>query len=63
MISVLKEYKLRQQAEINEAGSTWIDNNLLFPSNIGTYIEPRRVNTIMDKITDAAGLPHTDCIG
>jgi len=58
MIPILKEHKERQNEEIREAGSAWVDNNLLFPSNVGTFTEPRRVNTTMDKITDAAGLPH-----
>ena len=56
MIPVLKEHKIRQEEEKKEAGSAWKENNLVFPSNIGTYTEPRRVNTTMNKITDAAGL-------
>jgi len=40
------------------AGSAWNANDIVFCSNVGTYIEPRRVCTTMDKITDAAGLPH-----
>ena len=32
--------------------------NLVFCSNVGTVIEPRRVCTTMNKITDAAGLPR-----
>ena len=56
MIPVLKEHKIRQDKEKKEAGSAWKENNLVYPSNIGTYTEPRRINTTMNKITDAAGL-------
>jgi len=48
----------RQDAEKAEAGSAWNPQNLVFCSNVGTVIEPRRVCTTMDKITDAAELPR-----
>ena len=58
IVPVLKEHKERQDAEKAEAGSAWNSENLVFCSNVGTVIEPRRVCTTMDKITDAAGLPR-----
>ena len=58
IVPVLKEHKARQDAEKAEAGSAWNSENLVFCSNVGTVIEPRRVCTTMDKITDAAGLPR-----
>ena len=58
MIPVLQEHKKRQEAEKSDAGSAWNPKDLVFCSNVGTYIEPRRVCTTMDKITDAAELPR-----
>jgi len=58
IIPVLKDHKARQDAEKAEAGSAWNPQDLVFCSNVGTPIEPRRVGTTMDKITDAAGLPR-----
>jgi len=58
MIPVLQAHKARQDTEKAEAGSAWNPKNLVFCSKVGTPIEPRRVCTTMDKITDAAGLPH-----
>ena len=58
MIPVLQAHQRRQEAEKAEAGSAWNPQNLVFCSNVGTVIEPRRVCTTMDKITDAAELPR-----
>ena len=58
IIPVLRAHMERQDAEKAEAGSAWNTQNLVFCSNVGTVIEPRRVCTTMDKITDAAELPR-----
>ena len=55
---ILQQHKARQDAEKANAGSAWNERNLVFCSNVGTVIEPRRVCTTMDKIADAAGLEH-----
>ena len=54
MIPVLKAHKERQDTEKREAGNVWNDKNIVFCSNVGTIIEPRRVGTTLDKITKAA---------
>jgi integrase len=56
MIPVLKAHKARQGEEKAKAGSAWNQKNLVFCSNVGTAIEPRRVCTTMDKIIDTAEL-------
>jgi integrase len=58
MIPVLKEHKKRQESEKAEAGSAWNTRNLVFCSIVGTTLEPRRVCTTMNKITDAVELPR-----
>ena len=58
MVPVLHAHKKRQDVEKAEAGSAWNKQNLVFCSTVGTIIEPRRVCTTMNKITDAAELPR-----
>ena len=58
LIPVLKAHKERQDAEKAEAGSAWNKQNLVFCSNVGTPLEPRRLATTMDKLTKKVGLPH-----
>ena len=56
MVPILKAHKERQDAEKALAGSAWNKKNLVFCSNVGTVIEPRRIRTTMKKITDAANM-------
>ena len=58
MLHILHAHKERQDIEKAAAGSAWNPKNLVFCSNVGTVLEPRRINTTMQKITGAAGLPH-----
>jgi integrase len=58
MLPILYAHKERQDTEKANVGSAWNTKNLVFCSNVGTVLEPRRINTTMQKITDAAGLPH-----
>ena len=53
---VLQAHKQRQDNEKSQAGSVWNERNLVFCSNVGTILEPRRVCTTMDKIAESAGL-------
>lgn len=56
LIPALKAHKERQDSEKAQAGSAWNERNLVFCSNVGTIIEPRRVCSTMDNIADRAGL-------
>ena len=58
LIPILQAHKVRQDGEKMDAGSAWNKRDLVFCSNVGTIIEPRRVCTTMDKIADVAGLEH-----
>jgi len=58
MDTLLKEHKARQDSERYYAGSAWNAENLVFCSQVGTIIEPRRVATTMGKLLEKAGLPH-----
>ena len=57
LIPVLEEHREQQRLERKFAGSAWTDNNLVFCTGIGTYVEPRNVARELVKILDRAGLP------
>jgi integrase len=52
----LQEHKQRQEDERRELGDAWQDHGLVFPSSIGTPIEPRNVNRRWDELRKKAGL-------
>ena len=54
---VLLEHQVRQEMERIEAGELWHDQDLVFPTGIGTAIEPRSLNRHFDGIRTRAGLP------
>lgn len=58
VVPILKEHKRRQEVEKRIAGSVHNKMDLVFCSNIGTYIEPRRVNTTLGKLVAKAGIEH-----
>lgn len=52
----LQEHKKRQDGERRALGDAWQDHGLVFPSSIGTPIEPRNVNRRWDELRKKAGL-------
>jgi integrase len=46
-----------QEQERNFAGSRWVENNLIFPSPIGTPLEQKRLHKDYKKLLKDAGLP------
>ena len=48
----------RQLAEKKAAGSAYNNQNIVFCSTVGTYIESRRINTTLNKLLDKAGIKH-----
>jgi integrase len=58
LVPVLQAHRERQDEEKAKAGSAYNERNLVFCSNVGTVIEPRRVRAMMDKIADKAGIEH-----
>jgi integrase len=52
----LQEHKKRQDAERRVLGDAWQEHWLVFPSSIGTPIEPRNVNRRWDELRKRAGL-------
>jgi integrase len=54
---VLVEHRDRQDKERVDAGEIWHDHGLVFPTSVGTPIEPRSLNRHFDGIRTRAGLP------
>lgn len=54
---VLVEHVERQAVERAAAGECWQDYGLVFPTSVGTPIEPRSLNRHFDGIRTRAGLP------
>jgi len=56
-VQALREHRVRQFEERLLAGSRWQDMGLVFPSTIGTPVEPRNLVPQYHRLLDRAGLP------
>lgn len=57
LLDRLAEHRKRQDREREEAGSRWQENDLLFPSSIGTPLEGHRIWDEFKVLLAKAGLP------
>ena len=55
---ILSKHYMLQQKEQREAGSAYNKLNLVFCSSVGTFTEPGRINTTLDKVLKQAGVEH-----
>lgn len=55
-VEALQAHRARQAAERLAAGARWHDHGLIFPSTIGTPMEPRSVNRQLHSLCDVAGI-------
>lgn len=55
-ITALCEHRIRQQAERADAWPDWQDHGLVFPSRVGTPMEPDNLRRSWERIRRAAGL-------
>jgi integrase len=58
LIRKLREHRGRQLEDKLLAGSRWHENDLVFPSSIGTPLEPRNLNRHFDQLLSKAGMHH-----
>ena len=56
-IQKLREHQRLNQEERIEAGIRWQENNLIFPSTVGTPMEQRNLHRDFKSIIKKAGLP------
>lgn len=57
-LQALRAHRARQQAEQMMAGRRWQDNDLVFPTTLGTAYEPRNLNRHFNALLERAGLRH-----
>lgn len=58
VISALKAHRARQAETRLAAGSLWQDNGLLFPTGIGTPMDPRNLGLDYDRMIEKSKLPR-----
>ena len=57
LIAALRVHRTRQLEERLAAGSAWHDQGLVFPSTVGTPVEPRNLTRHFKSVLQAAELP------
>ncbi|MBA2634215.1 MAG: site-specific integrase [Chloroflexi bacterium] len=57
VVDVLRDHRRIQMRARLRAGSNWQDNDLVFPSLVGTPVEPRNLNRHLHALCKRAGLP------
>lgn len=57
-VAVLRSHRVAQAADRAGAGKRWKEHGLIFPSTVGTHLEPRGLNTHLTKLCTEAGVPH-----
>jgi integrase len=55
-VDVLQAHRVRQEAVRRAAGGRWQDNDLVFPSNVGTPADASHMRRSFRKVVDRAGL-------
>ena len=55
-VETLRAHRVRQAEERLIAGSLWQDHGLVFPSRVGTLLDPRNALRGLQAVSDAAGL-------
>jgi integrase len=58
VVAVLKAHKARQAAERLKVGNMYQDKDLVFCTEIGTPLEPGRINKIFNQVLETTGIEH-----
>jgi integrase len=56
VVQALREHQTRQKAERDAAGPDWQDNGLVFPTTVGTPLDPSNVRRTFARIGEKAGI-------
>lgn len=56
--AILQEQRIRQDEERELAGAAWQEHDLVFPSEVGTPLNPRNLNRVFSRQLELAGLRH-----
>lgn len=57
-LNVLRAHQERQQMQIAFAGDQWTDNNLIFPSAVGTPLNKSNMRKDFNRVLERAQIPH-----
>ncbi len=57
-VAALREQRVRQAARRVAAGPRWRDHDLVFTSEVGTPIDPRKCDREFKGVFDSAGVPR-----
>ena len=55
-LQFLREYRERQRAYKEKVGERWQDHELIFPSSVGTPLNPSNLRRVFNRTLDVAGL-------
>ena len=58
MVEMLRRHRARQAVERMAVGEAWEDRDLIFPSEVGTPLDPDNVSHLFSRICRRAGLGH-----
>jgi integrase len=58
LVELLRRHRVRQAAERMAVGEVWEDHGLVFPSEVGTPLDPDNVSHLFSRICRRAGLGH-----
>lgn len=57
-LQILREQLLQQQVHKTKAGDRWQENNLMFPSSVGTPLNPSNLRLDFIRTLETSGLPR-----
>lgn len=58
LVDLLRRHRANQVEERLAVGEAWVDNGLVFPSELGTPLDPDNVSHLFSRICRRAGLGH-----
>ena len=58
LVELLRRHRVRQAEERMAVGEAWEDHGLVFPSEVGTPLDPDNVSHLFSRICRSAGLGH-----
>jgi integrase len=58
MVEMLRRHRARQATERMAVGEAWEDHGLIFPSEVGTPLDPDNVSHLFSRICRRTGLGH-----
>jgi integrase len=56
VVNVLKAYRVRQLQERLAAGGNWAELDFVFPTSLGTPMDPRNVNRVFTAVLTLAAV-------